>query len=217
MKPYVSIDLETTGLDPDKCQILEIGAVIEDWTKPPEQLARFHCYVVHDQIKGEPYALSMHAEILRRIAEQGKHPEFLFLKPFQVGRQFAIWLTGHGLNPECVLAGGKNFAGFDRNFLYKLSDYDTPFKGEVRFHHRSIDPCMLYWNPDTDDVPPGSEECLKRAGLDPTVSHTAIEDAISVIEMVRQAAALKRCWTSRDLVQGLLNRMPGQGPQKLGL
>ena len=32
--PYVSIDIEPTGLDPDTCQVLEVGAVADDWVKP---------------------------------------------------------------------------------------------------------------------------------------------------------------------------------------
>ena len=52
--PYVSIDIETTGLDPETCQILEIGAVFDNWTLPIRDLPTFHCYVVHKQIVGSP-------------------------------------------------------------------------------------------------------------------------------------------------------------------
>ena len=45
--PYVSIDIETTGLDPETCQTLEIGAVFDNWTLPIRELPTFHCYVVH--------------------------------------------------------------------------------------------------------------------------------------------------------------------------
>ena len=41
---YISIDIETTGLDPENCQILSIGAVIEDTLNqlPFEELPTFH-------------------------------------------------------------------------------------------------------------------------------------------------------------------------------
>ena len=52
--PYVSIDIETTGLDPDTCQILEIGAVWDDWTKPIDQLPTYRRLVVHSEYRGTP-------------------------------------------------------------------------------------------------------------------------------------------------------------------
>lgn len=204
MTKYVSIDIETTGLDPEMCQVLEIGAVIEDWTRPIELLDRWHCYVVHRQIVGEPYALSMHGEMLRLIANRDVHSHLRFLEPRQVGLAFRAWLDGYEITPKSVLAAGKNFASFDRAFLYKLDG----FKEAVQFHHRCIDPAMLYWNPDTDDKPPSTEECCRRAGLPTDVAHTAIADAMQVIKLVRHAAERKRCWTSENLVEGLIDRLP---------
>ena len=49
---YVSIDIETTGLDPETCQILEIGAVWDDWTKPIDQLPVYHRLVYHKEYRG---------------------------------------------------------------------------------------------------------------------------------------------------------------------
>jgi oligoribonuclease (3'-5' exoribonuclease) len=54
----VFIDIETTGLNPDPCDIIEIGAVIDDWLEPLELQPLFHCYIKQQQYKGEPYALS---------------------------------------------------------------------------------------------------------------------------------------------------------------
>ena len=48
--PYVSIDIETTGLDPATCQILEIGAVWDDWTQPLQNLPTYRRLVVHDRL-----------------------------------------------------------------------------------------------------------------------------------------------------------------------
>jgi len=42
---YVSLDIETTGLNPENCQVLEIGAVIDDGTTPIEDCPTFQCYV----------------------------------------------------------------------------------------------------------------------------------------------------------------------------
>ena len=48
---YVSIDIETTGLDPETCQTIQIGAGIEDTNNPLpiEDLPRFKCLVEHPQ------------------------------------------------------------------------------------------------------------------------------------------------------------------------
>ena len=56
---YVSIDIETTGLDPETCQILQVGAVIEDTQNllPLEELPKFNCIVEHPAYTGSPYAL----------------------------------------------------------------------------------------------------------------------------------------------------------------
>lgn len=214
-KPYVSIDLETTGLNPETCQILEIGAIIDDWVSPIEKLPRFHCYVIHKQIKGEPFALAMNAEILRLIANHEVHGHLQFLKPDQVGRQFAFWLAGNGIKGK-VLAAGKNFAGFDLPFLLKLSDYDCPFRDSVKFHHRCFDPGSMLFNPKLDlDGPPDTKTCMERCGIPGDVKHTALEDAEAVIKMIRFASTVQ--WTDRDLIQGVFDRMPGNGPRKLGL
>ena len=62
--PYVSIDIETTGLDPETCQILEIGAVLDDWTKPIDELPVYHRLVYHKEYRGSAYALAMNANLL---------------------------------------------------------------------------------------------------------------------------------------------------------
>ena len=67
---YISIDIETTGLNPEYCQVLEVGAIIDDFSKcqPIDQLPRFQVYLMHDRIVGEPYALSMHSAIFERMS-----------------------------------------------------------------------------------------------------------------------------------------------------
>ena len=42
---YVSIDLETTGLDPARCQILEVGAIYDDGIRYVDDLPIFHKYI----------------------------------------------------------------------------------------------------------------------------------------------------------------------------
>lgn len=190
--PYVSIDIETTGLDPEWCQVIEFGAVLEDWVTPVENLPRFHRYVVHDQIVGEPYALAMNAEILRRIATGEKG--YLYVKPSQLGGEFQSWLMQNRViveSSQAFIAAGKNFASFDRQFLRRIPSFRY-----VKIHHRSIDPAMLFWNPTIDAEPPSTKTCMERAGIAGEVAHTAVEDAIAVIKMVRATKSSAKYMTT---------------------
>ena len=183
---YVSIDIETTGLDWRTCQTIEIGAVIDDWETPIEDLPKFRCYVNHDLFQGEPYALSMHPEIFREIAKSvnGVAPNgVMVLDHGCVSRVFIDWLTSNGLRPnlEKITVAGKNFAAFDRNFLDKLKNWEW----DVKMHHRIIDPGNMYYIPGVDNAPPDTAECLRRAKLSPVVSHKALDDALDVVRLIR--------------------------------
>ena len=69
---YVSIDIETTGLDPNVNDIVELGAVIDDLSKhePLESLPTFHCYVVKDTYATDAYCAFLHQAIFDRIARR---------------------------------------------------------------------------------------------------------------------------------------------------
>ena len=64
----IALDIETTGLNPETCQILSIGAVIEDTQKQLafEEIPKFHCAILkneRDIISGEIYALNMDRDL----------------------------------------------------------------------------------------------------------------------------------------------------------
>jgi DNA polymerase III epsilon subunit-like protein len=191
MSRYVSIDIETTGLNEEHCQIIEIGAVVDDFLNPLAVRPTFHCYVKHNIFKGEPYALAMHAEIFRRIATMEAGYDYYW--PGEVATQLGQFLKENGVyledpeNPRRERRGvvaGKNYANFDDKFLRKLPKYDE----WVKLHHRVLDPAMLYWNPLLDIKPPGMKTCMERAGIRGEVAHTAVDDAIVVCELVNRAA-----------------------------
>lgn len=181
---YVSIDTETTGLDSNWCQVLEVGAVLDDFDKPmgSSPTPPFHCYVVHDRIVGQPAALAMNAEILQRIADREKLRDlFTFLSYARVATEFVHWLVLNSFrHNDPVVFAAKNFL-FDWNFLCGLPEWEK----KVRKRHRTLDPGPLYFDPTRDDAPPGLGECLKRAGLPPDVKHNALDDARDVIRCLR--------------------------------
>ena len=67
---YVSIDIETSGLDTENNQILSIGAIVEDTKKklPFDEIPKFHCIVLQRSINGSPFALNMNAEIIKYMS-----------------------------------------------------------------------------------------------------------------------------------------------------
>ncbi len=68
---YVSIDIETTGLDPLSNNVLSIGAIIEDTTKklPYDECPKFNAIVLNKQLQGSPRAITMNKEIISLIGE----------------------------------------------------------------------------------------------------------------------------------------------------
>lgn len=66
---YLSIDIETTGLDSENNQILSVGVIVEDTQKklPFEELPKFHCAIVHSDIRGSLFALNMNKELISTI------------------------------------------------------------------------------------------------------------------------------------------------------
>jgi hypothetical protein len=193
---YISIDLETTGLDPNNHQVLEIGAIIEDTNniKSFEDSPKFSCIVYQPTIIGAPYALAMNARILGII---GTYQEFLkgiekdvyrklhnILHPNEVGLYFRRWLDENDIKEMRINCAGKNFGSFDKLFLNNL-----PHMNEyVGFRSRIADPAILYVDWENDLTLPNLNDCKKRCGIiDTEVSHKAIEDAWDVILCLRPA------------------------------
>lgn len=184
---FISIDTETTGLDDERCQILEFAAVLDDLTKPIEERKAFHCIVNLEEIIGQPYALAMNHEILKIIADgPRKHPELMFLTPDKIASAFWGWVeTVYADEPgfKSFSPAGKNFAGFDWQFTKRLPGW----KRMVRQRHRYIDPAPLYWNPDIDGtILPDSDTCCQRAGLEKMTVHRALPDAYDTCDMIRR-------------------------------
>lgn len=198
---YVSIDIETTGLNPDKCQMIEFSAIIED-TKNPlpyDLIPKFTRYIRHDLYVGEIFALTMNAEILKFISENPDHelvcteseliPQF---KSWLIENKFKIlfmdayteadWTKGSSYIQQYVkvIPAGKNFSKFDLSFIKKL-----PYVNQIRFSHRAIDPAVLFVDWENDNELPDFKLCKERAGVPGDIKHRGLADAYDVIEMLR--------------------------------
>jgi oligoribonuclease len=63
---YLSIDIETSGLDPALNQILSVAAIFEDTEKklPWADVPKFHVGIIRHQITGSPRAISINAKLI---------------------------------------------------------------------------------------------------------------------------------------------------------
>jgi hypothetical protein len=66
---YASIDIETTGIDPDLNQILSIGIILEDSNNPLpyEELPKFHCAIKRTELYGNVFAINMNKDLIETI------------------------------------------------------------------------------------------------------------------------------------------------------
>lgn len=198
--PYLSLDLETTGLNPEICQIIEVGGVLETWDRPVEELPGFSFLVRHPAYYVEPVAAMMNAEILTQLyagAPRAVVPSHVMatIREFLNKHLPAIFdPPEHEKQPRNRIAvAGKNFGSFDVQFLKRLPGYGST----VNFGHRHLDPGTLYYDPFIDDVPPSTEQCFGRAGMgyNPNGKHRAEEDARDVVHLIRKSFEKRAAWS----------------------
>lgn len=184
------MDIETLGLG-KHAPIIEFGAAVANWLTG-QVLATYHTYVYHKTYDHcEPYAMAMHPVILQRIATREDGWDYTLIDDLDivVGGFLTQLAEDHKIvlkksekgRPGSYVVAGKNVAGFDIPRLRaQCREWDT----HVPCHHRVIDPGNMFWNPMTDDIPPGSNECLRRCNIDTETTHNALDDALDVCQMV---------------------------------
>jgi oligoribonuclease (3'-5' exoribonuclease) len=193
---YVSIDIETSGLDPEKHKVLSFGAIIEDTNniKSFEELPKFNCVLLQREIVGSPTALRINAELIESMSRYLEGDEYLkleiqkslntqFLEEYELSERFQEFLlqNGHPINTAINVAG-KNFGTFDNLFLKRIPKWVKL----IRTRQRILDPSILYCDWSNDETLPNLSECKKRAVMNDYVSHTALDDAWDVIQVLRK-------------------------------
>lgn len=189
MQGYLSLDLETTGLDPKACQILQISAIWDDLGTPVNELKHFTVIVDNgDNISGNPYALSLNAWILNEISKARKNEETLYevIRAREVSKRFTQFLFDleEAYNLRKLYVAGKNAAGFDIPFLKEhFSDVTAYFK------HRVLDPGSMYAWLDGETPVPDQSAINRYLGFE-GVTHDAYDDALDVIKAIRIAKGI---------------------------
>ena len=109
---YVSIDIETSGLNHDMNHVLSIGAIIEDTNKklPYEELPKFNAIVLQNNIQGSPRAITMNKEIISMMGEYlegtdevrnvlNNNSGYKFYEEDEVVKEFYYWLDNNHHHP----------------------------------------------------------------------------------------------------------------------
>ena len=205
--PYISLDIETTGLPHEDPQVLQLASIVEDWKLPIDELDSFNVIIDNgDQLRGNPYALNLNNWIIKKILKERKHKREYFkdngsewIPSLRVMREcikrddimvvtleeavllHSLWLEDMKDKHPRLTEKGRIYLG-GKN----VGSFDIPILEKEGFEncytHRCVDPAMLYFKdfgfvPSLDDI----SELLDL----PKVSHDALDDAKRVIQVVR--------------------------------
>lgn len=202
-RPYVSIDIETTGLNREKSYVLEIGAVFDDLISPLSDLKTFNAKISYPHIEYAEFgALSINRNLIFELSKPLKHEhvmpfidaisEFLvFLKNCQDKvREYESTRTRKYDDVQIHVAG-KNPSSFDipiiRNQI--MARLQSPLNEEYVqeldeiIHYRFIDAGSLFLS-DFDGYIPTLTDINAMIGRQKT-SHKAVDDAYDVVCAVR--------------------------------
>lgn len=174
-RPYISLDLESTGLDVEKVDIIELGAVLDDGISPIDKLRKISMVIDLKKFNNaEVYALNMNKDILQEIVDgKGKDTEDVFLEFAHMlecavdlcvkydlehtNKYDYLFTSKNDGDPAEIVKkktkveiAGKNAAGFDiplfKNF-FKRNYPDTKFFYSILklIHYKTLDPGPMYF------------------------------------------------------------------------
>ncbi len=181
--PYVALDIETTGIEPN-AQVLQIAMIFDDLLTPINELEG-HSFLIdnsEEMYSGrlEPVALSMNSWIYKEIsAEKSAHT---ILKAASARGLFHKLILGfYKKGRQNITFAGKNLQGFDIPHLKQQEFIDG--SNYFMLNHRVLDTGSLYY-PDFGYVPTQGE--INKLIGRKRVSHDAYDDAMDVVCAIRR-------------------------------
>jgi hypothetical protein len=196
-RPYVSIDIETTGLGKES-NVLEIGAVFDNFSGAVDSLKTIRIPVRWDTYRhAEPYALMLNANLIKQICKNeiesyspGKAAEIMvsFLEECQL--EVDAWDKANGFDKTLkgkIQLAGKNLAGFDIPMLDRFTSDVSDFWHQRWIKtkmHRVIDAGSLFYS--KFGYIPNLTEINKTLDRN-EVTHNAVDDAKDVVHAIRSA------------------------------
>lgn len=144
---YIVIDTETTGLDPEHADIIELAAIpLDAQLEPREGVKPYHTFIQprpHHSISEEAIKVNGHTWALDHESETFKNA-----LPYDVAwDHFMEWMKQHFQRLQWIITVGWNVS-FDENFLRYLHAHpDVPrharsqayVKKQWPFHYHKID------------------------------------------------------------------------------
>jgi hypothetical protein len=176
--PYLSIDIETTGVDRQKSHVLQLACVYDNG-KDLAELPTFSRVIKWPVIShAEEYAMNLNKELLERAFKKQN-----IVSIDQARSEFVIWQDKIQRTGRFTPAG-KNIQGFDIPIL----ENPVNMFSCRRFLRRVLDPGSMY--SDEFNHVPTLGEINRLTGRD-EVSHDALSDAWDVVY------AIRRKWDAR--------------------
>ncbi len=178
LRPYFCLDLETTGLNVRKSQILQLSIVYDDGHTQLESLPHYTTIVNPGTITyGEPYALQLNSWIFKELSNKTKKYPLVE----EALNKMITFIKIHSNDKRNTIAG-KNVSSFDLPILknhmngYQLEQFDS------MINHRTIDVGSMYvqdfgYNPCLDEI-------NQKLNV-PQVKHDALSDCRDVIRAIR--------------------------------
>lgn len=106
---YISIDIETTGLDPEKNKVISIAAIIEDTENklPFDECPKINLAILQNELIGSARAITINKQLISEIADyQDANDEtrrlidiqsdYKFVREDDVAKEFYWWLDENG-------------------------------------------------------------------------------------------------------------------------
>lgn len=116
---YISIDIETTGLDPEKNKTISVAAIIEDTENklPFDECPKFNVAVLQNELIGSARAITINKQLISDIADYqdanietrkliDSESEYKFVTEDEVAKNFYWWLDENGLGNGLNENGG---------------------------------------------------------------------------------------------------------------
>lgn len=196
MSKYLSIDIESTGLNDDDF-IIEFGAVpVDILNEEIRDDLKFHAYLKcpsYEYLKDSlsEFVKKHNKGLIQKAHADGLEKE-LFLKEF-VNYLHSPQVTEYFNNKKPTLLG-KSLSALDLPMLER--DFGRSTFTRKYFHHRVLDVSSVAKScVDSGVLPEGCESSTKLAqhfNLGGDVQHTAIEDSIDVAKMYMKIIKLMK-------------------------
>jgi DNA polymerase III epsilon subunit-like protein len=107
---YISIDIETTGLDSEKNKVISVAAIIEDTENklPFDECPKLNLAVLQNELIGSARAITINKQLISEIADYqdanietrkliDSESEYKFVTEDEIAKNFYWWLDENGL------------------------------------------------------------------------------------------------------------------------